>query len=99
MDELSAVLREQARRVVADHAPVADRDELGAGGHAIDGEVLDDTGDVLGAARVLDVEENGAPAVRVRPLGGRRCDARRDRGLRRRQRHFGLVLDDLRGRR
>src|SRR6184192_4234367 len=61
VDESCAVSREQASRVEPDHAPVADRHELRLSTQLAQLEVLKHAGDVLGAARVLDVEEHGAP--------------------------------------
>ena len=93
--ELRAMPRKQPRRIVADHPPVADGDELGARRRTIDGEMLDHARDVLGTARVLDVEEDGAPAIRMRTVGRRWRNARREGGLGPRQWNFGLVLDEL----
>ena len=86
VDELRAVLREQARRVVADHAPVADREEVGAPAGAVHREMRQHTRDVLGAARVLHVEEDGPPAGRQRPRRLGQRHARGQRGLRRGER-------------
>jgi hypothetical protein len=95
MDELRAVTREQARGVVADHAPVADREELRAAPVSVHRQMSDHTGDVLGAARVLDVEEDGPPAHRQRPLGRRGCDASGKRRLGDRERDRRLAGRDF----
>ena len=71
--------------VVTDHAPVAHGDEIGAAAQTIDGEVVDDAGDVLGAARVLDVEEDGRRVV------GAAAPAREPRRCPRRERGSGRV--------
>src|SRR5438105_10698715 len=57
MEELGAEAGEDAPRLVADHAPVADGEELGAPADVIDGQTSDHALDVRGVARVLDVEE------------------------------------------
>ena len=92
VEELGAESGEHAPRLVTDHAPVADGDEFSARGQAIDGQVLDDARDVLGAARVLDVEEDGATLVGMRARGGRRWNARGEAALGQRERDLGLVL-------
>src|SRR5256885_11451347 len=68
VDELGSAAGEQARRLVADHAPVADGDELGAPAQMVDGESLDHALDVRGVARVLDVEEDRVPGRRPATL-------------------------------
>ena len=75
-----------------------DRDEVRPGADAIHAELVDHVGEVLGAARVLHVEEDRAPAGGPRPLGLGWRHARGERALdigdRERQ---GLGLfDDLR---
>src|SRR5262249_61390043 len=57
--ELGAMTREQAGGLMADHAPVADRVELGALAQVIDRDALDHALDMTGMARVFDVEEDG----------------------------------------
>ena len=76
--ERRAVTREQAGRVVTDDAPVADGEELRAPAGAVDREMREHPRDVLRAARVLDVEEDGPPA---RGRRRRRRDPRGKRGL------------------
>src|SRR5512132_3999518 len=46
MDELRAVAGEQTRRVVTDHPPVPDGEEVGALTDAVDPEVIDHAGNV-----------------------------------------------------
>ena len=69
VQELGAVSAQQTGRVVADDTPVADGDEIGPAVDTIDGKVVDDPCDVLRAARVLDIEEDGAPTGRKGTLG------------------------------
>ena len=73
VDQVRAALREQPRRLVADHPPVGDGHELGPAVPGIDAEMVDDVRQVLRAAGVLDVQEDRAPAGGARPLrlGGR----------------------------
>jgi len=66
-------------------------------GTAIDREMLDDAGAVLGAARVLDVEEDRPPAIRVGAVGRGRRDADREARLGDRELNLRLVLDELHG--
>ena len=95
VDELGAVAREQPRRVVTDHSPVADGDELGAGGRAVDGEMLD--------ARARCARRGSCSRRRRRSRGGGRDAGGRApaagraprRPARACQRDFGLVLDEL----
>ena len=47
VDQMRATLREQPRRLVADHPPVRDRDELGPAVPGIDAEMVDDVRQVL----------------------------------------------------
>ena len=84
--EPGAVARQQPRRVVTDHAPVADSEEVGTPAGAVHREVRQHARDVLGAARVLHVEEDGPPAGRQRPCRLGRRHARGQRGLRRGER-------------
>ena len=51
---------EEAGGVLTDHLPVADGNEVGAFPQPVNREMIDDPGDVLRAARVLHVEEDGA---------------------------------------
>jgi hypothetical protein len=60
--------------------------------------MLDHPRDVLGTARVLDVEEDHAPGGWPRALGLRPRDARREPSLGFGERDLGLVLDDGRKR-
>jgi len=80
--EVRAALGEEARRVVVHHPPVADRDQVRRAHHAIDVEMGEHARDVVGPARVLDVEEDPAPHRRTRPLGLGRQHARREKRLR-----------------
>ena len=81
MHEVSPARRQQPRRLVTHHPPVRDGHELGPAVPGIDPQVVDDVGEVLGAARVLDVEEDRAPAGRPRPLGLGRRHASGERAL------------------
>src|SRR5882724_12181964 len=67
--QLRPVPRQQTGGVVADHAPVADRHEARLPVEGAEPEVLEHTRDVLDAARVLDVEDDGAPHRRRAPVG------------------------------
>ena len=69
VDELRAMAGQKAGGIEPDDLPVADGEEVGAAPHPIDGEMVDDAGDVLGPARVLDVEEDRATGGRHRPIG------------------------------
>src|SRR5204862_2576723 len=73
--------RQQAGRVVTDDAPVAAGEELRAPAGAVDREMREHPRDVLRAARVLDVEEDGPPARGQRRRRRRRRDPRGKRGL------------------
>ena len=103
VDQMRATLREQPRRLVADHPPVRDRHELGAAVPGIHAEMVDHVRQVLRAAGVLDVQEDRAPAGGARPLrfGGRHAPG--EGGLDGREgqvERFRLRADDdwLRGR-
>jgi len=63
VNELRAVPREESSAFVTDDPPIADGEEVGSCVDVVDGKVLEDAGDVLRAAAVLDVEEDG-PARR-----------------------------------
>jgi len=80
--EVRATLGEEARGVVVHHPPVADRHQLRRARQAIDAEMVEHARDVVGAARVLDIEVDRAPDGRARPLGLRCRDARREAHLR-----------------
>jgi hypothetical protein len=80
--EVRAVLGEQARRLVSDHAPVPDRGEVGVDPDAVDHEVSQHVFDVLCATGVLDVEEDPAALLGTGARRRRRRDARRKRRLR-----------------
>src|SRR6185503_15302997 len=56
---LRAALRQDARRLVADDPPVADGDQVETDGDAVERQVAQHALDVLGTARILDVEEDG----------------------------------------
>jgi len=66
--QVGAVAREQPSRVVPDDSPVPDGEELGLAPHPVDGEVIDHARDVLRAAGVLHVEEDGPPGRGQRPF-------------------------------
>src|SRR6266566_3629262 len=68
MHQLRPVARQQAGGLVADHAPVADRHEARLVVEDTEPQVLEHARDVLHAARVLDVEDDGAPHRRRAPL-------------------------------
>ena len=76
-----AAFRQHARGVVVDHPPVPDRNELGRASHPIDPEMGEHPRDVIGTARVLDVEEDRAPVRRSRTFGLGWRYARGERGL------------------
>ncbi len=99
VEQLGAVSGQHARRLVADHAPVADREEFGAPAEMIDGQTLDHPFDVPGVTRVLDVEEDRVPGRRAASLRRGRWDARGEYGLRRVDGHgeLGLGRDDQLG--
>src|SRR5438034_373934 len=67
MHQLRPVARQQAGGLVADHAPVADRHEARLVVEGTEPQVLEHARDVLHAARVLDVEDDGAPHRRRAP--------------------------------
>ncbi len=81
VDEVRAVRCEETGRFVSDHAPIADRREVGVDPHPIDHQVVQHVFDVLRTTRVLDVEEDAAPLLGTRPRRRRGTDARRERGL------------------
>ena len=76
MNELCAVSREESSALVADHSPIANGEEIGSRLPVVDSEVLEDAGDVLRAAAVLDVEENGPTRQRSLPIGSKRESVR-----------------------
>jgi hypothetical protein len=72
VNELRAVSRAESGALVADDSPVADGEEIGSRLAVVDGEVFEDAGDMLRAAAVLDVEENGPTRQRSLPIGSKR---------------------------
>ena len=61
VDQVCAARGEQPRRLVSHDAPVRDSHELRPAVPGIHPQVFDDVREMLGAARVLDVEEDRAP--------------------------------------